>query len=133
MRMHLYSAFATLEVGLDIMLKEEKVKVDTLFGHGGYFKTKGVGQSFAAAATQSPIAVMETAGEGGAWGIAVLAAYLADKKDGQSLQAYLNEVIFAGQEGSVMEATPEDIAGYEAFMANYRKGLAIEKAAVENL
>ena len=133
MRMHLYSAFATLEVGLDIMLKEEKVKVDTLFGHGGYFKTKGVGQSFAAAATQSPIAVMETAGEGGAWGIAVLAAYLADKKDGQSLQAYLNEVIFAGQEGSVMEATPEDITGYEAFMANYRKGLAIEKAAVENL
>lgn len=133
MRMHLYSAFATLEVGLDIMLKEEKVKVDTLFGHGGYFKTKGVGQSFAAAATQSPIAVMETAGEGGAWGIAVLAAYMANKKDGQALQAYLNEVIFAGQEGSVMEATPEDIAGYEAFMANYRKGLAIEKAAVENL
>jgi len=133
MRMHLYSAFATLEVGLDIMLKEEKVKVDTLFGHGGYFKTKGVGQSFAAAATQSPIAVMETAGEGGAWGIAVLAAYMADKKEDQSLQAYLNDVIFAGQEGTTLEATAEDIAGYEAFMANYRKGLAIEKAAVENL
>lgn len=133
MRMHLYSAFATLEVGLDIMLKEENVKVDTLFGHGGYFKTKGVGQNFAAAATNAPIAVMETAGEGGAWGIALLAAYMSGKEAGQSLQDYLNKVVFADQVGSTVEATKEDIEGYAKFMENYRKGLAIERAAVENL
>ncbi len=132
MRMHLYSAFATLEVGLDIMLKEEKVKVDTLYGHGGYFKTRGVGQLFAAAATGAPIAVMETAGEGGAWGIAVLAAYMADTK-GKNLQDYLNDVIFAGQAGEVMSASEEDIKGFEKFMDSYRKGLAIERAAVDTL
>ena len=133
MRMHLYSAFATLKVGLDIMLKEEGVKVDTLFGHGGYFKTKGVGQNFAAAATHAPIAVMETAGEGGAWGIALLAAYMAGKKDGQSLQDWLNEVVFADGQGTTVEATEADIEGFEKFMVNYRAGLAIERAAVENL
>ena len=133
MRMHLYSAFATLEVGLDIMLKEEKVKVDTLYGHGGYFKTKGVGQLFAAAATNAPIAVMETAGEGGAWGIAVLAAYMANKEDGMSLAKYLGEVIFAGNKGTVLEADESEVAGYEAFLEQYKKGLAIEKAAVDCL
>ena len=133
MRMHLYSAFATLEVGLDIMLKEEKVKVDTLYGHGGYFKTKGVGQLFAAAATNAPIAVMETAGEGGAWGIAVLAAYMANKEDGMRLAKYLGEVIFAGNKGTVLEADESEVAGYEAFLEQYKKGLAIEKAAVDCL
>ena len=85
MRMHLYSALAALKSGMDLMLKEEGVQVDQLFGHGGYFKTKGVGQRIAAAAMNAPVSVMETAGEGGAWGIAVLAAFLAKKKDGQSL------------------------------------------------
>ena len=133
MRMHLYSAFATLEVGLDIMLKEEKVKVDTLYGHGGYFKTKGVGQLFAAAATNAPIAVMETAGEGGAWGIAVLAAYMVNKEADMSLSDYLGNVIFAGNKGTVIEADASEVAGYEAFLEQYKKGLAIEKAAVDCL
>ena len=118
---------------MDIMLKEEKVKVDTLYGHGGYFKTKGVGQLFAAAATNAPIAVMETAGEGGAWGIAVLAAYMVNKEADMSLSDYLGNVIFAGNKGTVIEADASEVAGYEAFLEQYKKGLAIEKAAVDCL
>ncbi len=133
MRMHLYSAFAALKVGLDILFKEEHVEVDEMLGHGGYFKTEKVGQSFAAAAIHAPVSVMETAGEGGAWGVALLAAYMAGKAAGQSLGDYLSNVIFAGNKGSRMEPTEADIAGFEAFMDKYRKGLAIEKAAVEKL
>lgn len=133
MRMHLYSAFATLEVGLDIMLKEEKVKVDTLYGHGGYFKTKGVGQLFAAAATNAPIAVMETAGEGGAWGIALLASYMQNKEEGEELQDFLNHKIFAGQKGEKLLPVKEDVEGFDQFMIRYKKGLAIEHAAVDAL
>ena len=88
MRMHLYSAFAALKVGLDILFKEEHVEVDEMLGHGGYFKTPEVGQSFAAAAIHAPVSVMETAGEGGAWGMALLASYMADKADGMSLGKY---------------------------------------------
>ncbi len=131
MRMHLYSAFATLKVGLDILFKQEHVEVDEMLGHGGYFKTKDVGQSFAAAAIHAPVSVMETAGEGGAWGMALLAAYMNDKANGQSLGSYLSDVIFAGNKGSRMEPKDADVAGFEAFMDKYRKGLAIEKAAVE--
>ena len=133
MRMHLYSAFAALKVGLDILFKEEHVEVDEMLGHGGYFKTEKVGQSFAAAAIHAPVSVMETAGEGGAWGVALLAAYMAGKAAGQSLGDYLSNVIFAGNKGSKMEPTEADIAGFEAFMDKYRKGLSIEKAAVEKL
>ena len=81
MRTHLYAALATLKIGLDILLKEEKVKVDRIYGHGGLFKTKGVGQQILADAVNAPVSVMSTAGEGGAWGIALLAAYLVDKKE----------------------------------------------------
>ena len=130
-RMHLYSSLAALKAGLDLMLKEEDVKVDKMFGHGGFFKTKGVGQRIAAAAMNSPVSVMETAGEGGAWGIALLAAYMQDKEEGESLQDYLNEKIFAGQTGSSMDPDAEDVAGFEAFMKRYLAGLAIEHAAVE--
>lgn len=132
MRTHLYSALATLKIGLDIMLKEEGVQIDTIYGHGGYFKTKGVGQRFAAAATKASIAVMETAGEGGAWGIAILAAYMVGKKE-KNLQNYLNEIIFAGNKGEIMEADAKDVAGFEKFMENYRRGISIERAAVETL
>ena len=116
MRMHLYSALATLKSGMDLMLKEEGVQVDQLFGHGGYFKTKGVGQRIAAAAMNAPVSVMETAGEGGAWGIAVLAAFLAKKKDGQSLSEFLNEEIFAGNKGVKMDPMAEDVEGFEKFL-----------------
>lgn len=131
MRMHLYSALAALKAGLDLMLKEENVKVDEMFGHGGFFKTKGVGQKIAAAAIDAPVSVMETAGEGGAWGIAVLAAYLIGKKDGEKLGEYLNGTIFADQKGSKLSADPADVAGFNAFMEKYKAGLAIEHAAVD--
>ena len=131
MRTHLYSAFATLKIGLDILFKQENVAIDEMLGHGGYFKTEKVGQSFAAAAINAPVSVMETAGEGGAWGMALLSAYLIDKKDGQSLGDYLTNVIFAGNKGSKIAPDPKDVEGFEAFMEKYRKGLPVEKAAVE--
>jgi len=133
MRSQLYSALATLKIGLDLMLKEEGVKVDEMLGHGGYFKTEGVGQKFAAAACGAPISVMKTAGEGGAWGCALLASYLVNKKDGQSLKDYLKDEIFASMESSKLSATEEEIAGFEAFMDTYKKGLAVEREAVKSL
>lgn len=133
MRAHLYSSLAALKAGLDLLFKEEAVEVDEMLGHGGLFKTKGVGQRIAAAAMNTPVSVMETAGEGGAWGIALLASYMADKKEGESLQDYLNNKIFAGQSGSRMEPVAEDVAGFEKFMERYMAGLAIEHAAVDAL
>lgn len=133
MRMHLYSALATLKIGLDILFDQEGVKVDEMLGHGGYFKTEGVGQSIAAAAINAPVSVMKTAGEGGAWGAALLAAYTAFKEDGQELKDYLNTKIFAGQDGSKLEADAKDVAGFTTFMEQYRKGLEIEKVAVQVL
>ena len=129
MRMHLYSALAALKSGMDLMIKEEGVKVDEMLGHGGYFKTKGVGQQIAADAINAPVSVMETAGEGGAWGIAVLAAYLVLKENGETLPDYLNNKIFAGQKGSKLEPIPENVKGFEKFMEQYMKGLAMEKEA----
>ena len=133
MRTHLYSSLATLKYGLDILFKEEHVTLDKLMGHGGFFKTKGVGQRIMAAAADVPVSVMETAGEGGAWGIAVLAAFLAKKKDGQSLGEFLNEEIFAGNKGVKMDPMAEDVEGFEKFMEKYMKNLPAEKAAVEAL
>ena len=133
MRVHLYSALAALKAGLDLLFKQEDVKVDEMFGHGGFFKTKEVGQRMAAAAMNTPISVMETAGEGGAWGIALLASYMQNKKDGESLQDFLNRSIFAGQTGSKIEHSAEDVAGFDQFMKRYMKGLSIEHAAVDAL
>ena len=129
MRMHLYSALATLKSGMDLMIKEEGVKVDEMLGHGGYFKTPGVGQQIAADAINAPVSVMETAGEGGAWGIAILAAYLIHKEAGETLPEYLNNKIFAGQKASRLLPIPENVAGFEKFMEQYMKGLAMEKEA----
>ena len=133
MRTHLYSSLATLKAGLDLMFKEEDVKVDEMFGHGGLFKTKGVGQRIAAAAMNTPVSVMETAGEGGAWGIALLASYMQNKDKEESLQDFLNNKIFAGQTGSKMEPVAEDVEGFDKFMKRYMAGLAIEHAAVDAL
>ncbi len=132
MRVHLFTSLGALKTGMDILLKEEGVKVDEILGHGGLFKTKGVGQSILAAAVNSAVSVMETAGEGGAWGIAVLASYMADKK-GKDLAAYLNENVFAGQASTTLEPKAEDVESFELFMKNYTAGLPIEKAAVECL
>ena len=131
MRTLLYSAVATLRLGMRI-LEEEGVHLDRLLGHGGYFKTPGVGQKLMAAALHVPVAVMETAGEGGAWGIALLAAYLVQKQEGQSLEDYLNTRVFAGNRGWVVEPDPADQAGFDAFLNRYAAGLAIQQAAVEH-
>ena len=131
MRTHLYSSLATLKYGLDILFKEEHVTLDKLMGHGGFFKTKGVGQRIMAAAADVPVSVMETAGEGGAWGIAVLAAYRKDKKPGQSLSDYLNEQVFADAKAETMDPDAKDVEGFNAFMTSYINGLAAERGAVE--
>ena len=133
MRTHLYASLATLKIGCDILFKEEKVKVDTLYGHGGLFKTKGVGQSILAAAMDAPVAVMETAGEGGPWGMAILAAYMANKEEGEAFDAYLSNKVFAGQQGMVMQPDPEDVKGFDAYIENYKATLAAEAAAVTAL
>ena len=132
MRTHLYGAIGVLKIGNDILLKEEHVKVDRITGHGGYFKTKGVGQRMLAAALSSPISVMETAGEGGAWGIALLAAYLINNKENRPLADYLEERVFAGDAGVEIAPTEEDVAGFNRYIESYKRGLAIEKTAVEN-
>ena len=132
MRFNLYSAVSTLKVGLDILIKEEKVKVDKLFGHGGFFKTPEVGQKIMSAATGGPVTVMETAGEGGAWGIAVLALFLKNG-EGKSLSDYLNDVIFKGAEGVSITASQDEIDGFDRFMETFKATLPIEKAAVETL
>ncbi len=133
MRAHLYSAFGALKVGCDIMLKEEGVKLDKITGHGGLFKTERVGQSYLAAAINAPVTVMKTAGEGGAWGMAILANYLITKKGGESLEHYLDERVFAGQEGVTLAPDPADVAGFEEFTRRYVDGLPIVREAVHSL
>ena len=133
MRTHLYASLATLKIGLDILLKEEKVKVDRIYGHGGLFKTKGVGQGILAAAMGAPVAVMETAGEGGPWGMALLASYMLQKADGESLEQYLSEKVFGGESGSVMEPDPADVAGFDAYIKAYKAALATEKEAARTM
>ena len=133
MRTNLYASLAVLKTGLDILIKEEDVKIDEIFGHGGLFKTKGVGQKILAAALNTPVSVMETAGEGGAWGMALLASYMIHKKDGETLDVYLTDHVFKGNTGSKVDPDPADVAGFEAFINRYTKGLAIERAAVEHM
>ena len=133
MRTNLYTALGALKIGLDILFKEEKVSLDELLGHGGLFKTEGVGQRIMAAAVNVPVSVMKTAGEGGAWGIAILANYMLQKEEKESLSDYLNNHVFAGEESSRMEPNANDVAGFEAFMERYKAGLAIERAAVDSL
>lgn len=133
MRTHLYTCMGALKIGMDILLKEEGVVVDKLLGHGGLFKTKGVGQRFMAGAMNAPVAVMETAGEGGAWGIAILAAYMKNREDGETLPAYLENKVFSQVESEQMQPDPADVEGFEKFMDRYKKGLSVERAAVDNL
>jgi len=133
MRVHLFSALGALKIGLDILFEQEHVKIDQVLGHGGFFKTKEVGQKMMAAAMNVPVSVMETAGEGGAWGIAILAAYMIHKATGESLEAYLSNKVFAGENGTTIAPDPVDVDGFTAFMERYKKGLIIERAAVKGL
>ena len=131
MRANLYASVCVLKIGNDILFNDEKVEVDRITGHGGLFKTPGVGQRILASALNSPISVMETAGEGGAWGIALLASFLVNNIKGQSLAGYLNDRVFLGDAGTEIAPTPEDVAGFNAYLENYKRGLAIERAATE--
>ena len=120
-------------MGLDILMEDEKVKVDRIMGHGGFFKTKGVGQRYLAAAVGAPVTVMDTASEGGAWGIALLAAYLIDRKEDEKLECYLEDRIFRELSGETVEPQKEDVEGFRVFMERYKAGLAIEKAAIDSM
>lgn len=133
MRSHLYSSLATLKIGMDLMLKEEGVKLDRLMGHGGLFKTKGVGQKIMAAAASTPVSVMETAGEGGAWGIALLAAYTVRKAEGETLEDFLANKVFADAVSVCEDADEKDAEGFGVFVERYKAGLAAERAAVEHI
>lgn len=131
MRAHLYASVGVLKIGNDILFNEEKIKVDRITGHGGLFRTKGVGQRVLAAAINSPISVMETAGEGGAWGIALLGSYLVNNDKKQSLADFLDEKVFAGNAGVEVSPTAENVAGFNAYIEKYKACLPVEEAAVK--
>ena len=131
--MTLYTALGALKTGLDIMLVEEGVQLDRITGHGGLYKTPKVGQQITANAINAPVSVMETAGEGGAWGIALLADYMITKADGEALDEYLENKVFNGNIGTVIDPVPEEVDGFNKFIKRYSRGLAIERAAVDNL
>ncbi len=133
MRTHLLSALATLKIGLDILTQEEQVPIERLYGHGGFFKTPEVGQRMLSAAVGAPVSVMETAGEGGPYGMALLTAYMLWKDEGETLPDYLDRRVFAGARSSTLKASEEEIAGFNAFLERYRKALPLEKKAVEVL
>ena len=133
MRTHLLSALATLKIGLDILTQTEKVEIDKLYGHGGFFKTPEVGQKMLSAAVGAPVSVMETAGEGGPYGMALLAAYMLWKQEGESLPDYLDGKVFADAKSATLMADAADVAGFNAFLTGYKKALPVEKAATELL
>lgn len=131
MKVHLYTSLGAVKMGMDILMEDEKVKVERIMGHGGFFKTKGVGQRYLAAAVNAPVTVMDTASEGGAWGIALLAAYRIDKHAGEKLEDYLEKRIFGELSGETIIPYAEEVEGFRVFMKRYQTGLAIEKSAIE--
>ena len=131
-RAHMNSAMASLKIGMDILTEEEGALVDRIMGHGGLFKTKGVGQPIMAAALNAPVSVMETAGEGGAWGIALLASYMADRDGDLSLEDYLDGV-FGSMPCETVEPDPDDVRAFNDYIVRFKAGLPIERAAVESI
>jgi sugar (pentulose or hexulose) kinase len=132
MRVHLFASLGALKIGLEIF-EREQVKIDQILGHGGFFKTKDVGQKIMAAAMNAPVSVMETAGEGGAWGIALLASYMLRKAENEPLEAYLSNNVFAGENSATIAPDSRDVDGFTTFMERYKKGLVIERSAVDGL
>lgn len=132
MRTHLFTAFGALKIGMDLLVKEENVKIHSILAHGGLFKTPVVGQKMMAAAINTPVSVMDTAGEGGAWGMAILSSYMLNKSENESLEDFLDDKVF--KEVTAREIYPDelDVKGFEAFIKRYKKGLVIEKAAAEH-
>ena len=133
MRTHLLSALATLKIGLDILTQTEQVAIDKLYGHGGFFKTPGVGQRMLSAAVGAPVSVMETAGEGGPYGMALLCAYMLWKDEGETLADYLDNKVFADTKSTTLMAQPSDVAGFSVFLSRYKKALPMERIATEVL
>ena len=130
MRVQTFTAFGGIKIGMEI-LDKENVAIDKILGHGGFFKTPVIGQSVLAAAMNAPVSVMETAGEGGAWGVAVLAAFAVNKEQGEALPDYLDSKIFASQKMTTLEPDKAIVDSFNIFMESYKKGLAVERAAVE--
>ena len=133
MRTHLLSALATLKIGLDILTRTEQVPIDKLYGHGGFFKTPEVGQRMLSAAVGAPVSVMETAGEGGPYGMALLAGYMLWKGEGETLPDYLDSKVFAGAEATTLMAEEKDTAGFNRFLERYKQALPMERKAAELL
>jgi sugar (pentulose or hexulose) kinase len=130
MRTHLFASLATLRIGMDVLQKTEGVRLDRMFAHGGLFRTRGVAQRFLAAAIDTPVSVGDVAAEGGAWGIAVLAAFATGRSPGQSLADYLDTTVFTGASLQTAQPEPADVAGFDAFMQRYVAGIPVERAAV---
>lgn len=133
MRTQLYSTMATLRLGMDILFEKENITIKRLLGHGGLFKTPVVGQRLMAGAMGVPVAVMETAGEGGAWGIALLSAYMSNKAEGETLEDYLDNKVFGDNPGTSIDPDPTDAEGFNEFIKRYKKAVAVEKAAAQAL
>jgi len=133
MRTQLLSALATLKIGLDILTAEEHVQIDRLYGHGGFFKTPVVGQKLLSAAVNAPVSVMETAGEGGPYGMALLAAYMLWRGSNEHLEDYLDNRVFCGARATTLMAEPADVTGFSVFLSRYKKALPMERVAAEVL
>ncbi|WP_050614034.1 xylulokinase [Bacillus testis] len=133
MRAHLFSAFSALKIGMDILTKNENATIDRILAHGGLFKTPVVGQKILAAAIDAPVSVMATAGEGGAWGISLLASYMINKDYRESLEEFLDEKVFKEVDGQEIYPDRFDVKGFEEFIERYKNGLRIERAAVDHL
>jgi sugar (pentulose or hexulose) kinase len=133
MRVLLYSSLATLKIGMDILTDKEHVRLEQLLGHGGFFKTKGVGQKIMALALNVPVAVMESAGEGGAWGIALLAAYMSKREPGEGLETFLAKKVFANAKEERAEPDASERSGFLRFMERYVAGVKIEETAAKQL
>ena len=131
MRSQLYGAIATLKIGMDMLAREEQVESDRMLGHGGFFKTPGVGQQILADALNVPISTMETAGEGGPWGMALLAAYMLKKEPGESLEDYLQNKVFSTAKSSCVSPTVEGAKGFSAYLERYIACLDAQKAAAK--
>ncbi len=131
MRTHLYSACASLKIGMKILLEDEGAALDSITGHGGYFTQAYIGQKIMSAAMNAPVTVMKTASEGGPWGMAILAAYMING-DGESLPDYLNNKVFAGFDSSTVEPDEDDVKGFNEFIKTYQSCLAVEKLASES-
>jgi sugar (pentulose or hexulose) kinase len=131
MRAHLFTAVCALRMGMDILRGQESVSIGSITGHGGFFKAAGVGQKILASALGVPVTVNDTAGEGGPWGMAILAAYMLHKRPGQPLAAYLSDMVFAESAGVTVPPDPLMTGSFNSYLMSYKKGLAVERAAVE--